>query len=198
MKDRMGRNLSFWEILKKVVNRLNNIYLDVVLFKLNLISYIIPFHSLRNLAYRLAGVKIGEHSYLHMGVRFYYPAGIKIGRGTIIGDRCFLDGRASLKIGNHVDIASQVLIYNSQHDVNSHGFDPIKESVEIGDYVFIGPRAIILPGVTIGKGAVVAAGAVVTHNVAEFEIVGGVPAKVISHRENKDPHYKLGRARLFQ
>ncbi|MFI5205556.1 MAG: DapH/DapD/GlmU-related protein, partial [Candidatus Paceibacterales bacterium] len=65
-------------------------------------------------------------------------------------------------------------------------------------YVFIGPRAIILPGVKIGKGAVVAAGAVVTTSVKDFEIVGGVPAKVIGERKNKNPRYKLGRARLFQ
>jgi len=27
---------------------------------------------------------------------------------------------------------------------------------------------------------------------------GIIPAKVIGERKNKDPHYKLGRARLFQ
>lgn len=194
----MGYQLTAIEVLQKAVNRLYNIYLDLVLFKLNLISYLIPFHSLRNLAYRIAGVKIGKHSYLHMGVRFYYPKGIKIGSGTIIGDRCFLDGRAPLRIGNHTSIASQVLIYNSEHDIHSEDFKSVEEPVEIGDYVFIGPRAIILPGVKIGTGAVIAAGAVVTKNVGDFEIVGGVPARVIGERKIKDPNYRLGRARLFQ
>jgi maltose O-acetyltransferase len=90
------------------------------------------------------------------------------------------------------------MIYNSEHDLSEADFSAITASVEIGDYVFIGPRAIILPGVTIGKGAVVAAGAVVTKNVPEFAVVGGVPAKVIGERENKNPNYKLGRPRLFQ
>lgn len=198
MKDRMGRGLTTEQVVKKSINRGANILLDLELMLLNLIGCVVPLHSVRKLSYRLAGVKIGKNSYVHMGCRFYLPINITIGNGTIIGDHCFLDGRAKLSIGNHVDIASGVLIYNSEHDINSEGFDPIEEPVEIRDYVFIGPRAIILPGVKIGKGAVVAAGAVVTDDVKPFEIVGGIPAKVIGERKVKDLHYKLGRARLFQ
>ncbi len=194
----MGKELSSKEILGKGTNRLKNIWLDFWLLCLYEIGINVPFHSVRNFFYRMSGMKIGKNSYVHMWARFYNPAGIEIGQGTIIGDHAFLDGRAPLKIGNHVDIASHVLIYNSEHDLNSEGFDPIEQPVKIEDYVFIGPRAVILPGVKIGKGAVVAAGAVVTKDVAEFEVVGGVPAKVIGERQNKNPHYKLGRARLFQ
>ena len=61
-----------------------------------------------------------------------------------------------------------------------------------------GKRAFILGGEKIGKGAVVGAGAVVTKDIAPFKIVGGVPAKEIGERQNKNPYYKLGRARLFQ
>ncbi|MBI3282463.1 acyltransferase [Candidatus Curtissbacteria bacterium] len=198
MKDRVGRELTGAGVLSKAVNRGVNILLDFELMFLNLISCTVPFHSIRKLAYRLAGVKIGKNSFIHMGARFYLPINITIGEGTIIGDHCFLDGRAKLTIGNHVDIASQVLIYNSEHDIASVGFDPVEEPVEIEDYVFIGPRAIILPGVKIGKGAIVAAGAVVTSDVKPFEIVGGVPSKPIGERKNKNPNYRLGRARLFQ
>lgn len=198
MKDRMGRELTVSQTTQKAANRGVNILLDLELMILNFISSAIPFHSVRKLFFRAAGVKIGKNSYIHMGTRFYLPINITVGEGTIIGDHVFLDGRAPLKIGNHVDIASQVLIYNSEHDINSEGFDPIEEPVEIEDSVFIGPRAIILPGVKIGRGAVVAAGAVVTADVKPFEIVGGIPAKVIGERQNKNPHYKLGRARLFQ
>ena len=70
--------------------------------------------------------------------------------------------------------------------------------MEIGDYVFIGPRAIILPGVKIGRGAVVAAGAVVTKDVPEKTIVAGVPAETIGERRVKEFNYRLGRARLWQ
>jgi len=42
---------------------------------------------------------------------------------------------------------------------------------------------MIVPGVTIGDGAIVAMGAVVTKDVAEGDIVGGNPAKVLSTRD---------------
>ena len=198
MKDRTGKELSFQEVFQKALRRAYNIIIDLELLILNFISCAIPFHSARKAFYRAAGVKIGKDSFIHMGVRFYQPSGVSVGDGSVIGDHCFMDGRASLKIGNNVDIASDVMIYNSEHDINSDGFGPIQEPVEIEDYVFIGPRAIILPGVKIGKGAVIGAGAVVTKNVEPFKIVGGVPAKEIGERKNKNPKYKLGRVRLFQ
>jgi acetyltransferase-like isoleucine patch superfamily enzyme len=165
---------------------------------IHFVSLHLPIYTVRRVIFALSGVHIGKGSVIHMGCKFFYPPGVRIGKDTIVGDGAFLDGRASLTIGNHVDIASSVMIYNSEHDINSLTFEAVEEPVEIGDYVFVGPRAIILPGVKIAKGAVVAAGAVVTKDVAEYEIVGGVPAKKIGERSNKTPDYVLGRARLFQ
>jgi maltose O-acetyltransferase len=145
----------------------------------------------------LAGIKIGKGSTIHTGARFY-DLKIKIGEDTIIGENVVLDGRDNIDIGNHVDIASEVMIYNSEHDINSSDFKAISAPVTVEDYVFIGPRAIILPGVKIGKGAIVAAGAVVTKDVPPYAIVGGVPAKIIGERKNKNLNYKLGRARWFR
>jgi maltose O-acetyltransferase len=141
---------------------------------------------------------MGKGSTIHMGVTFYETKNISIGDDTIIGERAVLDGRARLAIGSHVALASEVMIYNSQHDIRDPFFKAVAKPVQIDDYVFIGPRAIILPGVTVGKGAIVAAGAVVTKDVPPFAVVGGVPAKVISERAHKNPNYKLGRPRLFR
>ena len=196
-KNKMGKTLSLSLGLQKVGSRFMSYFQDLDLFLLRLIGYF-PIFFVRKFFYQIAGVKIGHGSHLHMGVQFFNPSGVQIGEGTIIGQNAFLDGRDSLKIGSFVDIASDVMIYNSEHDIHSEDFRAVVAPVEIGDFVFIGPRVIVLPGVSIGKGAVVAAGAVVTKDVVDFDIAGGVPARVIGTREVQDLHYKLGRSRLFQ
>lgn len=197
LKDKNGKTLKFNEAICKILNRIANYWLD---FKLMLLRFVghIPFHTIRNIKYKFFGVKIGKGSTIHMWASFFNPKNIVIGNDSIIGDHAFLDGRDKLTIGDHVDIASSVMIYNSEHDLTKEDFSAIVEPVEIGDYVFIGPRVIIMPGVKIGKGAVVAGGAVVTKDVEDYMIVGGVPAKVIGERPIKNLNYKLGHARLFQ
>ena len=201
-KDRTGTKLNSSQLNTKVQLRIITILTEFIVYILNYFTANIPSHHCRRFCYRLAGIKIGPGSTIHMGARFYKPCNISIGEDTIIGEQGVFDGRDKLTIGNHVDIASQVMIYNSQHDLNSNQFaEPekvIKKPVIIGDYVFIGPRAIILPGVIIGTGAAVAAGAVITKDVSPYSIVAGVPAKIIGERKNKNLNYILGRAAWFR
>jgi acetyltransferase-like isoleucine patch superfamily enzyme len=196
--DKNGRQLSLSQALSKATRRIFSWGDDFELMIIHWISEHIPCYSLRKFIFQIAGIKIGPHSTVHMGARFFKLSGISIGEDTIVGYGAFLDGRRRLEIGNHVDIASEVMIYNSEHDINAEDFRAIEEEVVIDDYVFIGPRAIVMPGVHIGTGAIVAGGAVVTKDVPPFTIVGGVPAKLIGERQNKHPKYCLGRARLFQ
>ncbi len=182
----------------------------------------IPSHTIRLFLYRyMFGVRIGKDSSIHWRAQFNNPAGVRIGRNTIIGNDAFLDGRYKragvsgeskaasyakqfagnsvrpLTIGDNVSIAGEVRIYTMEHDIDSPDFAEIGAPVAIEDYAVIGTRVTILPGVTIGKGAVVASGAVVTHDVAAYAVVGGVPAKSIRER-SKNLTYRLKFARLFQ
>lgn len=196
-KDKQGRTLSLAKAFSKIGNRLLSYIADFELLVVRIAGFV-PFYFFRYIVYLLAGAKIHRTAHIHMGAQFFTPDGVEIGKGTIVGQNAFLDGRNKLKIGQYVDIASEVMVYNSEHDIHSTFFEAVSAPVEIGDYVFIGPRVIILPGVKVGQGAVVAAGAVVTKDVPEYAIVGGVPAKIIGERQVKDLKYKLGRARLFQ
>ncbi|PIY72520.1 acyltransferase [Candidatus Roizmanbacteria bacterium CG_4_10_14_0_8_um_filter_33_9] len=197
INDKYGQPLSFQTVIFKMNCRIKTILLELCVYFLHLIGYV-PVHHIRRFFYRIAGMKIGKGSSLHMGIRMYNPNNITIGEDSIIGENCVLDGRNILSIGNHVDIASEVMIYNSEHDIKNSLFNPTVGKVIIEDFVFIGPRAIILSGVTIGKGAVIAAGAVITKNIPSLLIVGGVPAHEIGRREVKNLGYKLGRASWFR
>lgn len=184
--------------MSKIIRRIGAIWNELVCAKLRIAGYV-PFHHYRRFVYRFFGVSIGKGSSIHMFASFYKPSNIKIGKDTIIGEWVVLDGRDTLRIGDHVDIASNVMIYNAEHNVHSNNFAKASfGKVTIEDYAFIGPRVIILPNVTIGRGAVVGAGAVVTRDVEPLTIVGGVPAREIGKREEESLNYKLGRAAWFR
>ena len=112
-KNRMGKELSLREVWQKVINRIKNILLEFEVFLLHLVGCI-PSHCCRRFFYRLAGIKIGKGSTIHTKARFYDPRNIVIGEDTIVGEGAVLDGRARLTIGDHIDIATEVMIYNSQ------------------------------------------------------------------------------------
>jgi len=142
-----------------------------------------PSHHFRNFILRtFCRMKLHKEAVLYSGFLIRSPKRIKIGKGTVVGYNCELDGRMNLTIGENVNISSDVKFYTLQHDYNAKNFKAVGAPIVIGDYVWVSVRAIILPGVTIGKGAVIAAGAVVTKDVEPYAIMGGVPAKKISER----------------
>jgi lipopolysaccharide transport system ATP-binding protein len=82
---------------------------------------------------------------------------------------------------------SSYVFYTSKPDYGH----PAGGNITIGNDVWIARDVTILSGVTIGNGAVLAAGAVVTKDVADYEIVGGVPAKHIKFRLSPEQIEKL-------
>ena len=154
----------------------------------------IPSHTLRNFLYKYVYlIEIGKKAVIYFGAEIRSPYNLKIGKGTIIGDKAILDARNGIMIGSNVNFSSNVSIWTEQHDHRDPFFACNSDesfAVIIKDRVWIGPNVTILPGVTVGYGAVVAAGCVVTKNVESLDIVAGIPAKVIGKR-NKDLRYEF-------
>lgn len=97
---------------------------------------------------------------------------VSIGKYTMIGPRVCIVG------GDHVyDKVGVPIIFSGR---------PALKPTIIGDDVWIGQNAIVMCGVTIGNCAIIAAGSVVTHDVAPFSIVAGIPAKVIRMRFSEE------------
>lgn len=158
----------------------------------------VPVHKFRVIMYRrVFQVKIEPGASIHWRTVFFAPEGVKIGRNSIIGNDCFLDGRRGIAIGSNVNIGGHVQIYTLEHAPDSEIFGTKGGPVVVGDRAYIATRATVLPGVTIGEGAVVAAGAVVTRDVAPYAVVGGVPARKIRDR-SRELNYELGYHMPFQ
>jgi acetyltransferase-like isoleucine patch superfamily enzyme len=148
----------------------------------NMIVTYIPSHFIRqNFLRWFGGATIGKGSTIMRGTTVFDPEFLSIGNDTAIGFRCFLDSRAGISIGDNVTIASDTHILGGGHDINHPDFLPMPIPTVIEDYVWIASRAMILPS-HVHRGAVVAAHALVTKDVGELEVVGGVPAKVLTKR----------------
>ena len=126
---------------------------------------------------------------------------------THVGDYSYLMQDCetwAARIGKFVNVASHVRINATNHPTwratlhhftyraNDYWPDAEREgeffawrrdnAVVVGHDVWIGHGATIAAGVTVGNGAVIGAGAVVTHDVAPYTIVVGVPARPLKPR----------------
>lgn len=98
---------------------------------------------------------------------------------------------APLKIGKYCSIADGVrfIMDQGKHPTDCVSSYPFKDNnlgtrqgITIGNDVWIGQGCIIMPGVRIGNGVTIAAGAVVTHDIPDYCIAAGVPAKVVKRK----------------
>lgn len=180
------------------MSQLRGVLSELRLYFANYVVTYIPSHRLRFFFYtKVLDFQIGSGSSIHMGCRFDCSGGLIVGDNSTINDRCFFDTRGGICIGSNTAITSGVWISTVKHDVHSAGFEAIPEGVEIGDFVFIGRRAMILQGCKIGKGAVLGAGSVLTKSIPDFEIWAGNPARKIGEREPKEFTYSCEYMRLL-
>jgi acetyltransferase-like isoleucine patch superfamily enzyme len=177
---------------------MNRFFSEFRLYICNNIIANTPSHRLRLFYYRkVMGFTIGKQSAILMNCKFDAARGLIIGDHSVINANCRLDTRGGLEISDNVSISENVHILSADHDMNSINFGGRKKKVKIRAYVWIGTRATILPGVDIGEGSVVAACALVSKSIDPFNVVAGIPAKVIKKRQ-RGINYTLNYRRLFQ
>lgn len=132
---------------------------------------------------------IGSHGWIECFTRYaddrFHPE-IVIGDDVQIGRYLTLTAISSITIGNGCLFSEHVYISDHAHEVFGMDNTPLvsrplipKGKVEIGDFCFLGFRAIIMPGVTLGPRCIVGAGSVVTKSFPERSIVAGAPARLI-------------------
>lgn len=155
-------------------------------------------------------VQLGED------VRIFQPDlvnlyGCTIGSGTKIG--AFVEIQKGVSVGAHCKISSHTFICEGVEIEDGvfigHGVmftndiypravtdegalqteaDWAVVRTRIKSRASIGSNATILAGISIGMSALIGAGAVVTHDVPDYAIVVGVPAKItgdVRHREQQ-------------
>ncbi|PSM50623.1 acetyltransferase [Chroococcidiopsis sp. CCALA 051] len=110
-----------------------------------------------------------------------------------IGKFCSIASDCKIGLGSHPTrsfVSTHPIFFSTrkQAGLTFSDKDYFKECdlITIGNDVWIGTNTIILDGVSIGDGAIIAAGAVVTKDVAAYAIYGGVPAKLIRYRFEKE------------
>lgn len=115
-----------------------------------------------------------------------------IGAQTSVQPRCqFSAYKASIEIGNNVEIAPSCAFYPYNHGTAADlpiKAQPLqtKGGIVIEDEAWLGVGVIVLDGVRIGKGAVIGAGSVVSSSIPDQAIACGVPARVVRFREKSD------------
>lgn len=115
----------------------------------------------------------------------FSSAAASIGDRAYVGPRCHLGWAL---IGDDALLAAGVHVPSGS---KTHGIDDltmairdqpiIKSPVRIGNGSWIGSAAVVMADV--GRDAVIAAGAVVTRPIPDLTIAGGVPARVLRHRD---------------
>lgn len=147
-----------------------------------------------------------------VGINFTSGHRVTIRENTIFGDNCkvgtLCDIQGFTSFGNYCWLHSNVHI-GQQSEIGNFVFiypyvvftnDPTPPSnicigPSVGDFSQIAVFSVIMPGIKIGKHCLVGAGSIVAHDVPDYKLVLGSPAKVIKNvseiksRETGEAHY---------
>lgn len=134
------------------------------------------------------GIFIGDGTFIGRNSILSCKDGdIEIGEKTNIGFNCEIFSAGKVVLGSRIFLAAYCYLVGGTHDFDRTDI-PIMEQdrqakgITVADNCWLGAGVVVDDGVTIGRDAIVGAGAVVNNAVAEYAIVGGVPARFIKDR----------------
>jgi acetyltransferase-like isoleucine patch superfamily enzyme len=137
----------------------------------------------------ISGITLGNSVFLGKGtILSCADAKITLGNDISIGAGCLIRAsRGDVSLGDHITIGAQSVIISGNPDSKRTGVPMMHQSgnakgITIGNDVWMGVGVRIVDGVTIGNGCVIGAGAVVVHDIEDYAIAAGVPAKTIKYR----------------
>ncbi|MDV2995725.1 MAG: dTDP-3-amino-3,6-dideoxy-alpha-D-galactopyranose 3-N-acetyltransferase [Chroococcidiopsis sp. SAG 2025] len=127
---------------------------------------------------------------------------VEIQKNTVVGSRCKISSHSFLcegvAIEDEVFIGHGVMFTNDLYPQATNEDGSLQTEADwsivktlVKCRASIGSNATILPGVTIGEKAIVGAGAVVTHDVPNYAIVVGVPARIIGDVRDRSQNLEL-------
>lgn len=132
----------------------------------------------RKILKELLGDRIGENTVLAPPLYGAALEELRVGDRVFINSNLLAMARGGITIEDDVQIAANVQLLSNNHDPYDRQVLTCRP-VRICKGAWIGAGASILPGVTVGRHAIVGAASVVTHDVGDYEVVAGNPAKCI-------------------
>ena len=112
-------------------------------------------------------------------------ARVRIGEGTFLNVGVMVAAIELVEIGAHCMLANNCFVTDADHrfddleqPITWQGFTT-KGPTRIGDNTWLGANVVVTSGVTIGERCVIGANSVVTRDVPAFSIAAGAPAKVL-------------------
>jgi acetyltransferase-like isoleucine patch superfamily enzyme len=179
--------------------------LKTIYFKLKAFLYkkkynVIAKGNFHAISCKFEGLNIIKASQL---VRCFIGRGSYIGRSSLVevevGRFCSLGSNIRNGYGVHPSkffVSTHPAFYSTKEQAGfsfvknnkfeEHKYLTDKYRIIIGSDVWIGNDVILMDGIQIGNGAIIATGSVVTKDVLPYEIVGGIPAKHIRFRFEKE------------
>jgi acetyltransferase-like isoleucine patch superfamily enzyme len=153
------------------------------------------------LKYCMYSVLLSPLNYRLIRPKLWRMMGCNIGRKVFIGYDVWIDFTNTnlITIEDNVHIANKCILLCHQRNLNNYfiGDDyavlPYKRKpILLKKGCLIGMGSIIMPGVCVGEGAIVGAGSVLIHDVPDWTIAAGNPARVIKRilpKQNASNHY---------